>query len=130
MAIWLPLFAGNALAMTVTMQTMTGQTMTGQTIVRDSHAVQMRGVESHHSGHVATLHQSPALVGNMAEVHCGVHDQDTHSDCGVCAFACSGHAVTTSFEIAKISPSLQSPMSVPLRFISTTFKPLLPPPLA
>ncbi len=115
-AIWLPLFAGNALAVSVSMQLIAG----------GSHEVQVREVKQHHSDEVVTPHSAPPLVEYMAEGDCGDHYAGCSS---VCAFACTAYAVTVNVEVAKITSSVQSPMSVSLQFISTTFKPLLPPPL-
>ena len=110
LAIWLPLFSGNALAMSVAMHG------GGQPVL-----VQQ------------DLHQSHQHQSNTSQDHSASHHAQQKSDCnkcGVCHFACSGYISAATIILAEAQP-----YSVPSSFLSATFQsfasaPLVPPPLA
>ena len=108
LAIWLPLFSGNALAAVVAMPSMSG--MSG---------------DCQHMGQAQ--HQDHVMVN---------HDQATdqkNSPCdnsGTCHFACSGYMVTTTIKVVKIKLPTQAYTNSATQFHSFTTAPLDPPPLA
>ena len=113
MALWLPLFAGNALAISC------GDCDESLWASSDVH-------QAHAAGPISHL----AQTGYMSQCD-HQHDQFNHKGCGFCTFSCSGHMTAIdSMEIAAVvfGPSSFAPGTV--QFQSTTFAPLLPPPLA
>jgi hypothetical protein len=111
LAVWLPLFSGNALAVSVAMQSVGGQSMSGG--CHDA----MQTSPAHHdmSGHQHD-HQSN-------------QQQSSHKDCGVCQLACCGYMAAATTGIAGVPLPAQSFIPVPTQFQSVTSAPLDPPPL-
>lgn len=114
LAIWLPMFSGNALAMSVTMQTMRG----------DFHSVAAQQGEPHCASAV------------QQHAHHAVADQDQSTghqsageDCGACHLACCGYLAAASIEVigAQPSPRLFAPVAAQFQSIIPTL--LDPPPL-
>jgi len=121
LAIWLPLFSGNALAASVAMQSMAG----------DSHSAVMS--QGEHQSHCASAmqqhtnhdqHDNNLLQATYAQ-------QDTESgDCGTCHLACCGYMATASMKVIDDRLPAQLFPSVSTQFQSITPAPLDPPPLA
>ncbi len=110
LAIWLPLFSGNVLAMSVAM-----------------HGGSQPVLEQQ------SLHQSHQPQSNINQEHSAAHHAQQKSDCnkcGVCHLACSGYISTATITLTEVQPC-----SVPYSFLSASFQsftsaPLVPPPLA
>ena len=112
LAIWLPLFSGNALAASVTMLAMSDECpmMAAQINAR-----------SHH-GYQATGQHESAMQQDGNDFAC--------NDIGVCHFACSGYLATLALEMMKTLLSAQSYPTSATQFQSCTTTPLDPPPLS
>jgi hypothetical protein len=128
LAVWFPLFSGNALAASISMQAMSGDCHTAQTV-------------EHHSHHVSTAHQHMQhmqLAANQDQA-AGHYDQQniphdqqniSHKNCGVCQLACSGYLATVAITVAEPLPLALSFTLSSTQFQSITSAPLDPPPLA
>jgi hypothetical protein len=121
LAVWFPLFSGNALAASIFMQTTSGDCHTAQT-------------GEHHTHHVPTAHQHMQhmqLAANQAHAteHHGQQNL-SHKNCGVCQLSCSGYLVTVAITVAEAQPSAMSFTLSTTQFQSITSAPLDPPPLA
>lgn len=115
LAIWLPLFSGNALAVSVAMQAMGGS----------GHSVQQ---DKHHAHCDAAMQQHEQLAAGQDQ-SAGQQDRFHHADCGACHFVCCGYLAVTSIEVMNVpSSSLKFPL-VSTQFQSITSYPLDPPPL-
>jgi len=118
LAIWLPLFSGNALAVSIAMQS------NGS----DAHASIVQPGESH-SHHASYMHQ------DQAAGHCDQqndqHDHQSSSckNCGVCHLACCGYLAAVAIEVAEAQPLAQSFTACSTQFQSVISTPLDPPPL-
>jgi len=130
LAVWLPLFSGNALAVSVAMQSMSGDCCT---------AVAQQ--DEHHAHHATSAHQHmrdvqiAATQDQSAKCHGpqAVHQDQQNSpcnNCGVCHLACSGYMATAPIEVMEAQPSVLLFLSVSSQFQSITPTPLDPPPLA
>lgn len=130
LAIWFPLFSGNALAVSVAMQTMN----------RDCCAA-VAQQDEHHARHATTAHQHTQSVQIAApQSHSDkCHEpQNDHQDqqnspcenCGVCHLACGGYLTTVAIKMAKPQPLAQLFAAFSAQFQSITSTPLDPPPLA
>lgn len=112
LAVWLPLFSGNALAM---------QTKMLKDSAECPSATKQQDHSAHHSGHDMAQDSSASD-----------HTQQNSScnNCGACHFACSGYVSTAPVMVVPVQfdPLSYPPLSTP--FLS--FIPLLsdPPPLA
>lgn len=111
--LWLPLFSGNALAATVSMQMPHGschEAAAAQTMAHEDMA-------EHHQHH-----------GEMPAA------QDEHgpscSACGVCHLACTAYLGIPSVEMAAVQTGAREVTPYLVIFHSVTFAPLVPPPLA
>lgn len=117
-AIWLPLFSGNVLAVSVAMQTMGS----------DCHpAVAQQG--EHHLHHVAPAQhiQSAADQDQSADLQ---DQQDSGcGSSGICHLACCGYMATVSIKVAVAQPFAQSFASSSTQFQSIALTLLDPPPL-
>lgn len=121
LAIWLPLFSGNALAASVAMQSMGG----------DCHVV----AQTNAAHHDASMHQHMHHADHLAQQvqqhdHQSDQQQTSHKDCGVCQLACCGYMAAVTVDVAEIQPSAQPFMPAATQFQSFTSAPLDPPPLA
>jgi len=121
LAVWLPLFSGNALAVSMVMQTKGG----------DCDVVQL---VSPPSQHVPDLHMHMSHVQPVANEH---HSADQHdsqgsscNNCGVCHIACSGYLAAVTVEVAGIQLTTRAYTPSSSQFQSHTSAPLDPPPLA
>ncbi|MDO8294405.1 MAG: DUF2946 domain-containing protein [Gallionella sp.] len=119
LAIWLPLFSGNALAVSVAMQSMGG----------DHHFVVVQQGEP--DAHCAsTMQQHTHHEQFAAGQSAGHQGQPAGEDCGTCHLACCGYMAAVSIEVmeAQLSARLFTLLSTQFRSITST--PLDPPPLA
>ena len=122
LAVWLPLFSGNALAATIAMQSMGG----------DCHVAQL---DAHHTHHDTTTHQNmqhAEFQAGQGLQHDHQNDQQntSHKDCGVCQLACCGFMATVAIEVVEIKPAVQLFALSSAQFQSFYSAPLVPPPLA
>lgn len=117
-AIWLPLFSGNALAVSVAMQATDS----------DCHSavVQQHDHGLHHHGPAAHDVQSSSDQGQSAGQ---LDSQNFDNDCGICHLACCGYMATVSIRVAEAQPFTQSYVSSSTQFESVALTPLDPPPL-
>jgi len=129
LAVWLPLFSGNALAVSVAIPMMGGDCpMAAQ---QGGHDSQQASTAHQHTQppHLAA-HQDPSAED------CGQHNnhQDqqssTHGNCGVCQLACCGYMAAATIKTTKAQPLAQLFTPVLTQFQSTTPTPLDHPPLA
>ncbi|MBY0576246.1 MAG: DUF2946 domain-containing protein [Gallionellaceae bacterium] len=121
LAIWLPLFSGNALAVSVAMQAMDSECpMVAQ---QDDHPWQQASV--------AHQHNQDQFAGNHDQQNSHPDQQNSPCEnCGVCHLACSGYLAAVAIEVAELQPLAQSFAAFSVQFQSITPAPLDPPPLA
>jgi len=123
LAVWLPLFSGNALAVSIAMQSMTG----------DCHsAVAQRG-EPHKD--CASAMQQPmhhAQLDAATDQSTGHQEQQNSAgkNCGTCHLACCGYMVAAPAKVMEAQPSARLFTPLLSQFQSITTTPLDPPPLA
>jgi hypothetical protein len=121
LAIWLPLFSGNALAVSVAMQSMGG----------GHHSVVAQQGEPHTDcASTVQQHTQHARLAADQDQSAGHQEQPAGEDCGTCHLACCGYMAAASIEVTDAQPSdrLFTPFST--QFQSITSTPLDPPPLA
>jgi hypothetical protein len=120
LTLWLPLFSGNALAVSITMQAKGG----------DCHTAMKANVA--HSD--TSMHQHMQHAGHLAQQPQHDHQSDqqpsSHKDCGVCQLACCGYMATVTTDVANLQLPAQSFNPSTTQFQSATLSPLVPPPLA
>jgi len=114
MAVWLPLFAGNALAVSIGMQTVSGH----------CHEFQAANAGANHTYQASTLHQS------MQQDQQADQNQLPHKDCGVCQLSSCGYMASASVEVVKAAVASIPYLPVSAQFQSVVYVPLVPPPLA
>jgi len=127
MAIWLPLFSGNALAVSVAMQAMA-----------DGHhaAVVQPGESMPHCASTAQQTHQAQLDVNLDQFvdHSSQQKPDQQNpageDCGTCHFACCGYLAAATVEVTEAKPSARPFASLATQFQSLTPIPLDHPPLA
>ena len=119
LAIWLPLFSGNALAVSVAMQAMSG----GNAVVAQ---------ESEHCLHHASAVQHPQSSAANQDQSAGLQDQQDSScgSSGICHLACCGYMATVSITVVEAQPFAMSYAPFSTHFQSIALIPLDPPPLA
>lgn len=130
LTIWLPLFSGNALAVSIVMQS------NGS----DCHAGAVKSGEKmlHHTSaqHRHMQHSQLAVSQDQATGHFdqenGQHDHQSTSckNCGVCHLACCGYLAAVAIEIAEAQSLALSFAACSSLFQSVISTPLDPPPLA
>jgi len=113
MLLWLPLFSGNTLAAMVSMPMQQDSCHETATPKKMAHS----GIAQHHHHHEKTS---------------GTADEQNSScsSCGVCHLFCAGYLVVPSIALATVQTSTSETIPYLVSFRSTTFAPLLPPPLA
>lgn len=117
--IWLPLFSGNALAVSVAMQAMSAA---------DHDVVAMEGEQCPHHHSVAQREQSSAADQDQSAGF-----QDQHNSCGtsgICHLACCGYLAAISITVVGIQLFSQTFTPSSSQFQSIALTPLDPPPLA
>jgi hypothetical protein len=119
LAIWLPLFSGNALAASVAMQSMGNDCPVAAQA--NEHASSHLSTVSHHDQFAAG--QDPAAAQ---------HDQQDSfcKDCGVCHFACSGYLATVDIKVTEARLPARTYATSSTQFKSYTSAPLDPPPFS
>jgi len=127
LAIWLPLFSGNALAASIFMQSAGGEchVVKPDVVMPD---VIMSGADHSHYASAMRQHMQPAgYQGHQTHQH----DQQNpvHKTCGVCQLACCGYLAAVTIEVAEVQPLGQLFTPSPSQFQSVTSAPLDPPPL-
>jgi bacterioferritin-associated ferredoxin len=133
LAIWLPLFSGNTLAVSIAMQAMGG----------DCHsAVAQQGEARPHCASTVQQHaQHEQLAAGQGQSaghpdQQNQHQQNQHQqnpageDCGTCHHACCSYLAAASIEVTEAQPSAGLYSLVSTQFQSITSTPLDPPPLA
>ena len=120
LAIWLPLFSGNALAVSIAMQAMGG----------DHHSVVAQQGEP--DAHCASIMQQHAQHAQFAadQEQAASHQNPAGEDCGTCHLACCGYMAAASIEVVETQPSAKPFALLSTQFQSITSTPLDPPPLA
>lgn len=118
-AIWLPLFSGNVLAVSVGMQSMGS----------DCHAAAVQ--QDEHQLHHAMASQHIQSAADQDQSSC-LHDQQGTGcgNSGICHLACTGYLATASIKVAEDQPSAQSFAPSSTQFQSVALTQLDPPPLA
>ncbi len=127
LAIWLPLFSGNALAASIAMQFMGAGCHVAQPGITQSGA--------QHSHHGSSMDQHMQFADQSAghqEQQNQQYDQPnlSHKNCGACQLACCGYLVTVTIEVAETRPLALSFTPSSTQFQSVVTTPLDPPPLA
>ena len=118
LAIWFPLFSGNALAAHVAMQLGSGHCQVA--------AVQQDLQQSHqHAAHQTRTDANQIQTGQH-------HAQQSApcNDCGVCHLACCGYITAVTLDMAEVQSATQVFPHFSTAFQSYTSAPLDPPPLA
>ena len=126
LAIWFPLFSGNAMAASVAMQPMGWECETGVA----------KNVEHHTSPHHASLAVPEKFEAAPEKTDQSFHQQKTPDqqkssckNCGVCHLACTGYMATAAIKVPADQPLAQSFAPFSSHFQSTTTTPQVPPPL-
>jgi hypothetical protein len=130
LAIWLPLFSGNALAASIVMQSINGDChiAVAQQVSHRSQPVSASHQHMHHAQLAANPDQS---AGHQEQQNSPHHSQNSScNNCGVCQLACSGYLAAVAINVAEAQPSAQSFTLSSTQFQSITSAPLDPPPLA
>lgn len=109
MLLWLPLFSGNTLAATVSMQMQQGDCHESAA----SQEMQHQNMGGHHEMSATADDQSPAC-----------------NACDICHLACAGYLAVPSTEMVTVQTSAREATPYLLVFHSFTSAPLVPPPLA
>ena len=128
LAIWLPLFSGNALAASVAMQAMAGghHTAVVQPGEPQSHCPSTMQQHAHQDQYDASLDQSAS--------HPEQQNQDQQNapgeNCGTCHFACCGYMAAATVEVTDAQSPARLFASMSTQFQSINSTPLDPPPLA
>jgi len=121
LAVWLPLFSGNALAASIGMHADSGDCDVMQPV-------------SHLSQHDSASHQRMhhhQLAANQEQQNIPHHQRHSSCNhCGVCQVACSGYLAAVTINVADARPAAQSFTLSTSQFQSFTSAPLDPPPLA
>ena len=123
LAIWLPLFSGNALAVSVEMQSAGGKCHEAQSSVEQ------------YSRFDTSAQQPISDAEYQVQPSLQIEQQNNqqhplHKDCGVCQLACCGYLATVMIEVAAIQQVIRSFTPASTQFHSFTSAPLVPPPLA
>jgi len=116
-AIWLPFFSGNALAVSVAMNALGGA---GHAVVA------MEGEQCPH--HVAADQHALPAADQSADTQ--YQQNSSCENSGICHQACSGYVATESFEVAQALPFALSYEPSLTQFQSVALTTLDPPPLA
>lgn len=117
-AIWLPLFSGNVLAVSVAMQS-TGSDCQVAAAQQDEHHMHHASNEQHQAA--ADQDQSSCLH-DQQDTGCG--------NSGICHLACSGYLATASFKVVETLPGAQMFAPSSTQYQSAALTLLDPPPLA
>lgn len=116
LAVWLPLFSGNALAVAVAMQAGNGCCPAAME------------EEAHPLHHEAAMAHQPAMEHDHSAAH--QHEDASCANPDMCHLACTGYLAASLSGIAQPLPVRQAFEAVPVSFRSVSLALLLPPPLA
>ena len=120
LTIWLPLFSGNALAVSISMQAKGG----------DCHAAMKANVALNEASMHQHMQQADRLTQQAQHDHQSGQQHSAHKDCGVCQLACCSYMATVTTDVAKLHlPAQLFSLSI-TQFQSATLSSLVPPPLA
>lgn len=126
LAIWLPLFTGNALAMSIVMQS-PGKAchvkVMPQAMQHEQHAA---GHQHHH------MDMSMSMSGDVTVDQPLAHSDEqgnADKDCGICHLACCSYLAAVSSELLSLPFIASQFMLTSLQFQSISLTPLDPPPL-
>ena len=122
MLLWLPLFSGNALAVSIAMQAMGS----------GCHAVVAQQGKPHHRPSTAQQHTQRFKLTADQDQSVDHQDQQNSAsnNCGVCHLACCGYLAAASIEVTEAQPPARLFTFASTQFQSFTSAPLDPPPLA
>ena len=125
LAIWFPLFSGNAMAASVAMQPLGGECETGKA----TNAV--HPTSSHHdtSAHHASLAAPEKSDPSFHQQKPPDPQKSSCKNCGVCHLACTGYMATAAIRVPAGQLLAQSFAPSSSHFQSITTAPLDPPPL-
>jgi len=121
LAIWLPLFSGNALAASIAMQSMAGGCPS---------AVMQQDEPQPHCTSTIQQPMHHAQLDADQDQAAGHQDQPAGSDCGTCHLACCGYLAAATIEAMADQPSARLFASISSQFQSITPALLDHPPLA
>ena len=129
LAIWLPRFSGNVLAVSVAMQAMRGDCHSTAAQQDELHCASTMQQHAHHDQLAAD--QS---AGHPDQQNQGQQNQDQQNpageDCGTCHLACCGYMAAAPIEVMEAQPAAKLFTLLSTQFRSITSTPLDPPPLA
>ena len=120
LTIWLPLFSGNVLAVSIIMQAKGG----------DCHTAMKANVAKNGASTHQYMQHADHLTQQSQHDHQSGQQHSAHKDCGVCQLACCGYMATVAADVAKIKLPSQLFTSAITQFQSATLPTLVPPPLA
>lgn len=128
LAIWLPLFTGNALAMSIVMQP-TGKAC--HVKVAPQSVQHEQRVVGHQHDHM-NMAMDMAASQDQQTVHLvqQVEPDAADQDCGICHLACCSYLAAVIGEMPSLPSAAQQFMLTTLQFQSISLTPLDPPPLA
>lgn len=139
LAIWLPLFSGNALAVSVAMQAMRGDCHSTAAQQDELHCASTMQQHAHHEQLAADQsadhpYQQNQGQQNQGQQNQGQQNQDQQNpageDCGTCHLACCGYMAAAPIEVMEAQPAAKLFTLLSTQFRSITSTPLDPPPLA
>lgn len=122
LAIWFPLFSGNALAASVAMQPMGGKCETGKLKNAVHHTSSLHDTSAHHA---SLAKPDPSSDQNQPSGQ----QKSSCKNCGVCHLACTGYLATAAIKVPADQPLALSFAPSSSHFQSITTAPLDPPPL-
>jgi hypothetical protein len=122
LAVWLPLFSGNALAVSVAKRTMSG----------DCHTHTMMAAQSgdHPSQYLSAADYRDQFAASQDREAVHGDQQNSSHDCGVCQLACCGYVATLAIKVAEVQSLAQTFMLSSTQFQSITLPLFDPPPIA
>lgn len=124
-AIWLPLFSGNVMAVSVAMQAM-GSDCHPDVIKQNEHHLQHASIVQY----IQLAADQDQSAGLQDHQHSGCENQDSGcGNSGICHLACSGYMAAVSITVAIDQPLAQLFVSSSTSFKSVALTPLDPPPL-
>jgi hypothetical protein len=119
LAIWMPLFSGNVLAVSVVMQAVGG----------DCHPV-VTQQDKQHLYHATTTQHAQSASNQDQSADLQDKQDSACENSGICHLACCGYMAIASIKVAETQPVAQSFTSSSIQFQSIALTPLDPPPLA
>lgn len=129
LALWLPLFTGNALAMSIVMQSPGKACHESMALQPVHHAASH---QHHHMDRAGNLSgdMSGALASGKLSAHSAEQGHSTDKNCGICHLACCSYLAAVTSEMLPLLPVDQQFAPSAVRFQSISIVPLDPPPLA